>query len=101
MHPSLRTYTGVHRILFGYVSNKRINQSSRGMAFPPQSGARKINNIWGSVVQEQCQESVAAELGVFGMEGGVSMASRSVETYNYVLARKMMEKEREEEEKVF
>ena len=71
------------------------------MAFPPQSGARKINNIWGSVVQEQCQESVAAELGVFGMEGGVSMASRSVETYNYVLARKMMEKEREEEEKVF
>ncbi len=33
-----------------------------------------------------------------GMEGSVSMSSRQSETYNYVLARKMMEKEREEEE---
>ncbi|XP_014905119.1 phosphorylated adapter RNA export protein [Poecilia latipinna] len=59
-------------------------------------GSRKVNNIWGSVVQEQCQDAITAELGVFGMEG-VSMASRSVETYNFVLARKMMEKEREVE----
>uniref|UniRef100_A0A673JNL3 Phosphorylated adapter RNA export protein n=1 Tax=Sinocyclocheilus rhinocerous TaxID=307959 RepID=A0A673JNL3_9TELE len=59
---------------------------------------RKVNNIWGSVVQEQSQESVAAELGIMGMEGSVSMSSRQSETYNYVLARKMMEKEREEEE---
>ncbi|MEQ2224722.1 hypothetical protein ILYODFUR_010418 [Ilyodon furcidens] len=59
-------------------------------------GSRKVNNIWGSVVQEQCQDAITAELGVFGMEG-VSMASRSVETYNFVLARKMMEKEREME----
>ncbi len=33
-----------------------------------------------------------------GMEGSVSMSSRQSETYNYVLARKMMEKEREEGE---
>lgn len=60
-------------------------------------GGRKVNNIWGSVVQEQCQDAVAAELGIFGMEGDVSLSSRNVETYNYVLARKMMEKEREME----
>ncbi|XP_068442715.1 phosphorylated adapter RNA export protein [Clinocottus analis] len=60
-------------------------------------GGRKVNNIWGSVVQEQCQDAVAAELGIFGMEGEVSMSSRNVETYNFVLARKIMEKEREME----
>ncbi|XP_034721263.1 phosphorylated adapter RNA export protein [Etheostoma cragini] len=66
------------------------------VAAPGAMGGRKVNNIWGSVVQEQCQDAVAAELGVFGMDGEVSMSSRNVETYNFVLARKMMEKEREE-----
>ncbi|KAM6985279.1 phosphorylated adapter RNA export protein [Aplochiton taeniatus] len=61
-------------------------------------GGRKVNNVWGSVVQEQSQEAVANTLGVLGMEGNISMSSRDVETYNYVLARKMMDKEREEEE---
>ncbi|XP_040885607.1 phosphorylated adapter RNA export protein [Toxotes jaculatrix] len=60
-------------------------------------GGRKVNNIWGSVVQEQCQDAITAELGIFGMEGEVSMSSRNVETYNFVLARKIMEKEREME----
>lgn len=64
---------------------------------PGELGGRKVNNIWGSVVQEQCQDAIAAELGIFGMEGEVSMSSRNVETYNYVLARKIMEKEREME----
>ncbi|KAM9704778.1 phosphorylated adapter RNA export protein [Menidia menidia] len=59
-------------------------------------GGRKVNNIWGSVVQEQCQDAVTAELGIFGMEG-VGMSSRNVETYNFILARKIMEKEREAE----
>ncbi|XP_027029522.1 phosphorylated adapter RNA export protein isoform X1 [Tachysurus fulvidraco] len=59
---------------------------------------RKVNNIWGSVVQEQSQEAVAAELGIMGMEGGVTMDSRQCETYNYLLARKLMEKEKQEEE---
>lgn len=65
-------------------------------AFHPMAPTgRKVNNIWGSVVQEQRQDAIAAELGVFGMEGELDMSSRNVETYNYVLARKMMEKERE------
>ncbi|TTF71936.1 Phosphorylated adapter RNA export protein [Bagarius yarrelli] len=64
-------------------------------AGPPH---HKVNNIWGSVVQEQSQESVAAELGIMGMEGGITMDSRQCETYNYLLARKLMEKERREEE---
>lgn len=59
------------------------------------SAGRKVNNIWGSVVQEQCQDAITAELGIFGMEGELNTSSRNVETYNYVLARKMMEKERE------
>lgn len=71
--------------------HKRLRSSSA-------PSGRRVNNIWGSVVQEQSQESVAAELGIMGMEGSVSMSSRQSETYNYVLARKMMEKEREEEE---
>ncbi|XP_028426574.1 phosphorylated adapter RNA export protein [Perca flavescens] len=65
------------------------------MPIPGATGGRKVNNIWGSVVQEQCQDAVAAELGIFGMDGEVSMSSRNVETYNFVLARKIMEKERE------
>ncbi|XP_035533936.1 phosphorylated adapter RNA export protein [Morone saxatilis] len=67
------------------------------MPGPGAQGGRKVNNIWGSVVQEQCQDAIAAELGIFGMEGEVSMSSRNVETYNFVLARKIMDKEREME----
>ncbi|XP_039998651.1 phosphorylated adapter RNA export protein [Xiphias gladius] len=67
------------------------------LAAPSAPGGRKVNNIWGSVVQEQCQDAIAAELGIFGMEGEVSMSSRNVETYNFVLARKIIEKDREME----
>lgn len=59
---------------------------------------RKVNNIWGSVVQEQSQEAVAAELGIMGMEGCITMDSRQCETYNYLLARKLMDKEKQKEE---
>lgn len=77
---------------------KRQKVSNRPCATPRNTpGGRKVNNIWGTVVQEQCQDAIAAELGVFGMEGEVSMSSRNVETYNYVLARKIMDKERERE----
>lgn len=77
---------------------KRQKVSIRPSVTPGNApGARKVNNIWGSVVQEQCQDAIAAELGIFGMEGEVSMSSRNVETYNYVLARKIMEKEREQD----
>ena len=66
--------------------------------FGAAAAGRKVNNIWGSVVQEQTQEVVATELGIMGMEGDVSVSSRQSETYNYVFARKMMEREREQEE---
>uniref|UniRef100_UPI0037E7A981 phosphorylated adapter RNA export protein n=1 Tax=Semicossyphus pulcher TaxID=241346 RepID=UPI0037E7A981 len=71
--------------------------STNRMTAPGALGGRKVNNIWGSVVQEQCQDAVAAELGIFGMEGEINMSNRNVETYNFVLARKIMEKEREME----
>lgn len=77
---------------------KRQKVSIRPSATPENTqGGRKVNNVWGSVVQEQCQDAIATELGIFGMDGEVSMSSRNVETYNYVLARKIMEKEREQD----
>lgn len=54
------------------------------------------NNIWGAVLQEQTQEAVAAELGIMDMDGRLDM-SRQSETYNYVLAKKMMSKENDSE----
>lgn len=69
-----------------------------GSGTVPGLPGRKVNNIWGSVVQEQSQEAVAAELGIMGMEGGITMDSRQCETYNYLLARKLMEKEKQKEE---
>lgn len=57
--------------------------------------SRKVNNIWGSIVQEQNQDVMAAELGIMGMEGDLNVQSRQSEAYNYVFARKMMERERE------
>ncbi|XP_041636260.1 phosphorylated adapter RNA export protein [Cheilinus undulatus] len=79
------------------TNNPQPPSSNIRMPTPGAHGGRKVNNIWGSVVQEQCQDAVAAELGIFGMEGEVNMSSRNVETYNFVLAKKMMEKERQME----
>ncbi|XP_043823828.1 phosphorylated adapter RNA export protein isoform X1 [Dromiciops gliroides] len=52
-------------------------------------GGKKINNIWGAVLQEQSQDAVANELGILGMEGTIDK-SRQSETYNYLLAKKLM-----------
>ncbi|XP_019738558.1 phosphorylated adapter RNA export protein [Hippocampus comes] len=85
------------------VSN--IRQAPAAIARPASNrdacalSGRKVNNIWGSVVQEQCQDAVAAELCLFGMEGEICMSDRNVETYNYVLAHKIMEKERQMEKR--
>lgn len=57
------------------------------------------NNIWGAVIQEQTQEAVAAELGIMDMDGQIDM-SRQSETYNYVLAKKIMEKDNREKVKL-
>lgn len=56
---------------------------------PLAMGGKKINNIWGAVLQEQNQEAVASELGILGMEGNIDR-SRFSETYNYLLAKKLM-----------
>ncbi|KAM9330927.1 phosphorylated adapter RNA export protein [Gastrophryne carolinensis] len=65
---------------------------------PIQSGQGRApkNNIWGAVLQEQTQEAVAAELGIMDMDGQIDM-SRQSETYNYMFARKIMAKEKEDE----
>uniref|UniRef100_A0A6J0TJ84 Phosphorylated adapter RNA export protein n=1 Tax=Pogona vitticeps TaxID=103695 RepID=A0A6J0TJ84_9SAUR len=52
-------------------------------------GGKKINNIWGAVLQEQTQDAMASELGFLGMEGTIDR-SRASETYNYLLAKKLM-----------
>uniref|UniRef100_A0A8D0L998 Phosphorylated adapter RNA export protein n=1 Tax=Sphenodon punctatus TaxID=8508 RepID=A0A8D0L998_SPHPU len=59
-------------------------------------GGKKINNVWGAVLQEQSQDAVATELGILGMEGSIDK-SRKSETYNYLLAKKLMKESFEEE----
>ncbi|KAL8203452.1 UNVERIFIED_CONTAM: hypothetical protein K2H54_054424 [Gekko kuhli] len=56
---------------------------------PLTMGGKKINNIWGAVLQEQNQDAVASELGILGMEGSIDR-SRFSETYNYLLAKKLV-----------
>lgn len=59
------------------------------------NGGKKVNNIWGAVLQEQNQDAVATELGILGMEGTLDR-SRQSETYNYLLAKKLAKKESQE-----
>ncbi|XP_020369702.2 phosphorylated adapter RNA export protein [Rhincodon typus] len=75
-----------------------VGDGFTGAGNPAKVGSRKVNNIWGSVLQEQNQDAVATELGILGMEGSIDMNSRQSETYNYVMAKKMMAKQRQEEE---
>ncbi|XP_071997647.1 phosphorylated adapter RNA export protein [Engystomops pustulosus] len=62
----------------------------------PDQNKKPKNNIWGAVLQEQTQEAVAKELGIMDMDGLIDM-SRQSETYNYVLAKKLMTKSNDEE----
>lgn len=64
-------------------------QSSQKLLF----GGRKVNNIWGSVLQEQNQDTVATELGILGMEGNTDTNSRQSEAYNFAMARKLIEQQ--------
>ncbi|XP_078070696.1 phosphorylated adapter RNA export protein [Mustelus asterias] len=75
-----------------------VGDGFTGTGHSVKAGGRKINNVWGTVLQEQNQDAVATELGILEMEGNVTMNSRQSETYNYVLAKKMMAKQRVEEE---
>ncbi|CAO2594095.1 Phosphorylated adapter RNA export protein, partial [Lemmus lemmus] len=67
---------------FGQSSQKAVN------------GGKKVNNIWGAVLQEQNQDAVAIELGILGMEGTLDK-SRQSETYNYLLAKKLRRESQE------
>ncbi|KAF4798810.1 Phosphorylated adapter RNA export protein [Turdus rufiventris] len=58
--------------------------------------AKKVNNIWGAVLQEQNQDAVATELGILGMDGSIDR-SRQSETYNYLLAKKLMKEAQQKE----
>ncbi|KFQ90446.1 Phosphorylated adapter RNA export protein [Nipponia nippon] len=59
-------------------------------------GGKKVNNIWGVVLQEQTQDAVATELGILGMDGSIDR-SRQSETYNYLLAKKLMKEAQQKE----
>ncbi|NXX40168.1 PHAX protein, partial [Tricholaema leucomelas] len=59
-------------------------------------GGKKVNNIWGMVLQEQNQDAVATELGILGMDGSIDR-SRQSETYNYLLAKKLMKEAQQRE----
>ncbi|XP_019490965.1 PREDICTED: phosphorylated adapter RNA export protein isoform X1 [Hipposideros armiger] len=72
----------------------QFGQSSQKL---PLAGGKKVNNIWGAVLQEQSQDAVATELGILEMEGTIDK-SRQSETYNYLLAKKL-KKESEEHSK--
>lgn len=61
---------------------------------PPAVVGKKVNNIWGAVLQEQNQDAVATELGILGMEGTIDK-SRQSETYNYLLAKKLKRESQE------
>ncbi|XP_063151344.1 phosphorylated adapter RNA export protein-like [Candoia aspera] len=58
-------------------------------------GAKKINNIWGEVLQKQNQDDMAKELGILWMDGSLDR-SRASETYNYLLAKQLMKKSESE-----
>ncbi|XP_055478858.1 phosphorylated adapter RNA export protein [Psammomys obesus] len=58
------------------------------------NGGKKVNNIWGAVLQEQNQDAVATELGILGMDGTLDR-SRQSETYNYLLAKKLRRESQE------
>lgn len=69
-----------------------------GQSHQKQTAVRgkKVNNIWGAVLQEQNQDAVATELGILGMDGSIDR-SRQSETYNYLLAKKLMKEAQQKE----
>ncbi|XP_036165458.1 phosphorylated adapter RNA export protein isoform X1 [Myotis myotis] len=67
----------------------------QGSQKPPFAGGKKVNNIWGAVLQEQNQDSVANELGILEMEGTIDK-SRQCEAYNYLLAKKLKRESQEQ-----
>ncbi|KAM8779555.1 phosphorylated adapter RNA export protein-like isoform 2-T2 [Rhynchonycteris naso] len=69
----------------------QFGQSSQKLPF---AGEKKVNNVWGTVLQEQTQDAVATELGILEMEGTIDR-SRQCESYNYLLAKKLKRESQE------
>ncbi|XP_040825517.1 phosphorylated adapter RNA export protein [Ochotona curzoniae] len=76
------------------INPPRRPEFDQGGQKPPAAGGKKVNNIWGAVLQEQNQDAVATELGILGMEGTIDR-SRQSETYNYLLAKKLRRESQE------
>ena len=62
-----------------------FGQSSQKLPF---AGGKKVNNILGTVLQEQNQD--ATEFGILEIDGTIDQ-SRQSQTYNYLLAQKLLQ----------
>ncbi|XP_070598944.1 phosphorylated adapter RNA export protein [Erythrolamprus reginae] len=66
--------------------------------FPPnvhKQIPKKVNNVWGEVLQRQNQDDVAKNLGILWMDGNLDK-SRGSETYNYILAKELLKQSESE-----
>ncbi|MPC13976.1 Phosphorylated adapter RNA export protein [Portunus trituberculatus] len=75
------------------AKRKRPNVSKMdtgGSHSRPIAKARRRNNVWSSVMQEQV---LAQEIGGFGLKRRLDQGDRSVESYDYLQARQFREQE--------
>ncbi|XP_015666645.1 phosphorylated adapter RNA export protein isoform X3 [Protobothrops mucrosquamatus] len=56
---------------------------------PHKEIRKKVNNIWGEVLQKQNQDDMSKNLGILWMDGNLDR-SRGSETYNYMLAKELV-----------
>uniref|UniRef100_T1DM11 Phosphorylated adapter RNA export protein n=1 Tax=Crotalus horridus TaxID=35024 RepID=T1DM11_CROHD len=56
---------------------------------PHKEIRKKVNNIWGEVLQKQNQDDMSRNLGILWMDGNLDR-SRGSETYNYMLAKELV-----------
>ncbi|KAM3847641.1 phosphorylated adapter RNA export protein isoform 2-T4 [Vipera latastei] len=56
---------------------------------PHKDIRKKVNNIWGEVLQKQNQDDMSRRLGILWMDGNLD-TSRGSEAYNYILAKQLV-----------
>ncbi|XP_033109497.1 phosphorylated adapter RNA export protein-like [Anneissia japonica] len=56
------------------------NDIPKPPVIPKRNGIKKINNVWGAVIQEQTEKMVSSQLTTFGLDFS---ANRGVESYNH------------------
>lgn len=71
--------------VFGNASDRSVEPSFQARAARDHLFLEEVNDIGGAGLQERSQGTVAAELGVLGMEGAIDR-SRQRETCNDLLA---------------